>query len=213
MKSIVLCADGTWNTPHADLPSNPDTNVRKSYCALVNGPRQLKYYDSAVGTDGTPPDHPSGGAMGEGLTLWTLPHGSFRPNDTRVEQVWFPGVHSDVGGGYQECELFNITPSWMMRKANENGLLLSPAAEDEYLSPKPEYAWSLAHDEWKIIPWGIPEHRQVPTAAVMSNTVQMRLDNHKDYRPENVLLNGDQLSGYPQASPTRRSLSRTKSLC
>jgi Uncharacterized alpha/beta hydrolase domain (DUF2235) len=50
MKSIVLCADGTWNTPHADLPSKPDTNVRKFYCALVNGPQQLKYYDSAVGT-------------------------------------------------------------------------------------------------------------------------------------------------------------------
>ena len=342
MKSIVLCADGTWNTPHADLPSKPDTNVRKFYCALLNSPQQLKYYDSGVGTDGTPLDHLSGGAMGEGLfqevqdcyqflanvycpgdqifvfgfsrgaytarstagmiagfgvptinldnvtvrrifeasrqsdkekktalktelnaayalqdvtikmvgvwdtvgalgipgiffnllnqkkygfldtalhpcikrayhavsiderraqfkpTLWTLPDGSFRPNDAQVEQVWFPGVHSDVGGGYQECEVSNITLGWMMRKANENGLLFSPAAEDEYLSPKPEYAWSLAHDEWKIIPWGIPEHRHVPTAAVMSNTVQMRLDNHKDYRPENVLLNGDQLSGYPR---------------
>ena len=33
-------------------------------------------------------------------TLWTNPDGSFRPNDAQVEQVWFPGVHSDVGGGY-----------------------------------------------------------------------------------------------------------------
>ena len=343
MKSIVLCADGTWNTPHADLPSKPDTNVRKLYCALTNSPEQLKYYDSGVGTDGTPLDHLWGGAMGKGLfqkvqdcyqflanvhspgdqifvfgfsrgaytarstagmiagfgvptanldnatvrwifdayrqsekgkkaalkaelkvayalqdvtikmvgvwdtvgslgipgtlfnvlnqkkygfldtalhpcverayhamsiderraqfkpTLWTHPDGSFRPNDAQVEQVWFPGVHSDVGGGYQECDLSNITLSWMMRKAKENGLLFSPAAETEYLSPKPEFAWSPAHDEWKIIPWGIPQHRHVPTAAVMSNTVQMRLDNQKNYRPEKIVLIDDQLSGYARA--------------
>ena len=87
----------------------------------------------------------------------------------------------------------------MMRKAKENGLLFSPAAETEYLSPKPEFAWSPAHDEWKIIPWGIPQHRHVPTAAVMSNTVQMRLDNQKNYRPENIVLIDDQLSGYARA--------------
>ena len=44
--------------------------------------------------------------------------------NAQVEQVWIPGVHSDVGGGYQECDLSNITLSWMMRKAKENGLLL-----------------------------------------------------------------------------------------
>ncbi|MGB8846603.1 MAG: DUF2235 domain-containing protein, partial [Terracidiphilus sp.] len=67
MKNIVLCADGTWNTPHGDSASVTDTNVRKLYCALTNDPAQLKYYDSGVGTDGTPLDHLSGGAMGEGL--------------------------------------------------------------------------------------------------------------------------------------------------
>jgi hypothetical protein len=28
MKSIILCADGTWNTPHGDSPTTTDTNVR-----------------------------------------------------------------------------------------------------------------------------------------------------------------------------------------
>ena len=46
-------------------------------------------------------------------TLWTNPGGSFRPNDEQVEHVWFAGVHSDVGGGYQECDLSDITFSWM----------------------------------------------------------------------------------------------------
>jgi hypothetical protein len=28
--------------------------------------------------------------------------------------VWFPGVHSNVGGGYEDMELSNITLAWMM---------------------------------------------------------------------------------------------------
>src|SRR6201996_7459124 len=66
-KNIVLCADGTWNTPHGPTAMVTDTNVRKLYMALVNSDTQLKYYDSGVGTDGTPLDHLTGGAMGEGL--------------------------------------------------------------------------------------------------------------------------------------------------
>jgi uncharacterized protein (DUF2235 family) len=66
-KNIVLCADGTWNTPHGPSATVTDTNVRKLYMALVNSDTQLKYYDSGVGTDGTPLDHLVGGAMGEGL--------------------------------------------------------------------------------------------------------------------------------------------------
>jgi uncharacterized protein (DUF2235 family) len=133
-------------------------------------------------------------------TLWTNPDGSFRPNDAQVEQVWFAGVHSDVGGGYQECDLSDITLSWMMQKARENGLVFSPAAEAQYLTPRSQIATGPAHDEWKIVPWGIPEHRTIPPAAVMSNTVQTRLDDkHLDYKPENLKLNGTKLVGYPTA--------------
>ena len=320
-----------------------DTNVRKIYSALTNDQSQLKYYDSGVGTDGTPLDHLSGGAMGDGLfqkvrdcyqflsdvhdpgdrifvfgfsrgaytarsttgmiagfgvpeinldnmtvrrifdayrepdaakkaalkaslkeayemqdvtvqmigvwdtvgalgipgiffnllnqkkygfldttlhpcvnhayhavsidehraqfkpTLWTNGDGSFRPNDAQVEQVWFPGAHSDVGGGYQQCELAEIALSWMMHKASENGLLFSAEAQAQYLSLPSQNALGEEHDEWKIIPWGIPEHRQVPPGAAKSNSVHMRLNRMADYRPENVSLNGSQLSGYPIA--------------
>jgi uncharacterized protein (DUF2235 family) len=342
MKNIILCADGTWNTPHGNTAALIDTNVRKLYCALSNEPSQLKYYDSGVGTDCTPLDHLSGGALGEGLfqkiedcygflaavydpgdkifffgfsrgaytarsvagmiagfgvpninldnmtikrifaahrqqdpgakealkaelktaygmedvtvqmigvwdtvgslgipgiffnvfnhrkygfldtalhpcivhayhavaideqraqfkpTLWTHPDGSYRANDVQVEQVWFPGVHCDVGGSYQDCQLADITLSWMMHKAKENGLAFSEAAEAQYLSVPSGNAQGNAHDEWKIIPWGIPEYREVPAAAAMSNTVQMRLDD-KDaqYHPENLNLQDRRLAAYP----------------
>ena len=30
-KKIILCADGTWNTPHGPAAQPNDTNVRKLY--------------------------------------------------------------------------------------------------------------------------------------------------------------------------------------
>jgi hypothetical protein len=45
-----------------------------------------------------------------GPALWEKPAG----NRTKLRQVWFPGVHSNVGGGYDDQELSNITLAWMM---------------------------------------------------------------------------------------------------
>ena len=35
----------------------------------------------------------------------------------RIEQVWFPGVHSDVGGGYPKYNLALVALDWMIAKA------------------------------------------------------------------------------------------------
>ena len=35
---------------------------------------------------------------------------------TNLKQVWFPGVHSNVGGGYEDQDLANITLAWMMSR-------------------------------------------------------------------------------------------------
>ncbi|OCT50549.1 protein of unknown function DUF2235 [Cladophialophora carrionii] len=37
-------------------------------------------------------------------------------NTTNLVQCWFPGVHSNVGGGYDDQELANITLAWMISK-------------------------------------------------------------------------------------------------
>lgn len=53
-------------------------------------------------------------------------HGSF-PQDAR--QVWFAGVHSDVGGGYPETEsaLAKIPLTWMVEEAQAKGLRILPS--------------------------------------------------------------------------------------
>ncbi|KAK4893498.1 hypothetical protein LTR27_008180 [Elasticomyces elasticus] len=43
-------------------------------------------------------------------TLWE----KFEDNDTVLRQVWFPGAHSNIGGGYEEQQMATITLAWMM---------------------------------------------------------------------------------------------------
>ena len=47
--------------------------------------------------------------------------------DPRIEEVWFTGAHSDVGGGYPsaECGLSDIALNWMMLKLQSAGALLA----------------------------------------------------------------------------------------
>lgn len=40
----------------------------------------------------------------------------------RLEQVWFSGMHSDVGGGYPDDSLAYVSLDWMMAKASAAGL-------------------------------------------------------------------------------------------
>ena len=46
--------------------------------------------------------------------------------DQTVRQVWFAGMHTDVGGGYLEQELSDIPLVWMTQKAVEHGLRIYP---------------------------------------------------------------------------------------
>ncbi|MFQ6028974.1 MAG: phospholipase effector Tle1 domain-containing protein, partial [Dehalococcoidia bacterium] len=43
-----------------------------------------------------------------------------------MKQVWFCGMHSDVGGGYREQELSDIPLTWMIQEATEQGLRIFP---------------------------------------------------------------------------------------
>jgi hypothetical protein len=42
----------------------------------------------------------------------------------RLEQTWFAGVHSNVGGGYADAGLSDIALHWMAAKAESDGLAL-----------------------------------------------------------------------------------------
>lgn len=49
-------------------------------------------------------------------TLWVSPTGEPRHEKQIVEQVWFPGAHSNVGGSYPDTVLSDITFDWMVQR-------------------------------------------------------------------------------------------------
>ena len=55
-------------------------------------------------------------------TLWQLSPKAVEDGSQISEQVWFPGVHSNVGGGYADSGLSDIALQWMIDKARNTGL-------------------------------------------------------------------------------------------
>jgi len=68
-KNLVVCCDGTWNTPEQKENGQPaPTNVVKLYNLCVVDEAQLTYYHPGVGTNGGLTDKVFGGGLGAGLT-------------------------------------------------------------------------------------------------------------------------------------------------
>lgn len=44
------------------------------------------------------------------------------PVNSKVQEVWFAGAHSDVGGGYKDTDIDGISLNWMMDKIEGAGL-------------------------------------------------------------------------------------------
>lgn len=102
----------------------------------------------------------------------------------KIEQVWFAGVHSNVGGWYDERGLSNIALHWMMGKAKARGLKIS-AAELNKRKPNPH---DKLHDSrtgfWNFRGKNV---REVPNGSNVHKSVFERIDGRKRYDPENLL--------------------------
>ncbi|HKS21348.1 MAG TPA: DUF2235 domain-containing protein [Thermoanaerobaculia bacterium] len=68
-----------------------------------------------------------------------------QPGQT-LEQVFFPGVHSDVGGGYSDDHrLGDITLAWLAQHAVDKGLLL---ADTSILTCPDDACYGMLHDSF-----------------------------------------------------------------
>lgn len=57
----------------------------------------------------------------ERRTFWPVMWNEKGEETGRIEQVWFPGVHSNVGGGYPKDQMAEVSLDWMMRHAHAEG--------------------------------------------------------------------------------------------
>jgi len=131
-------------------------------------------------------------------TLWK---GPAAPGQT-LEQVWFTGAHSDVGGGEPDdlpgtTALSDITLGWMMSKASAAGLQFDPAVFEHYTMPlDPELALDKFHESWKVF-CGFPKRRTIAKDASISNSVLIRCVDESSWRPQNLSFeNGSLAAGY-----------------
>jgi uncharacterized protein (DUF2235 family) len=128
-------------------------------------------------------------------TLWT----SQPAAGQLLEQVWFCGVHGDVGGGEPDdvgnvTALSDITLSWMMNKASALGLVVDPAMLTQYASPAdPKYSLDTLHESWNIF-CGFPKRRAIVRGSVLANSVVIRCQHDNSYRPQNLEFDGGVLS-------------------
>ena len=125
-------------------------------------------------------------------TLWTGPTAP----DQIVEQVWFAGVHCDVGGSYPETGLSDITLSWMLNNAISQGVEVDPASAAKYTGIDPKNSLDKIHESWNLL-WTFPVRRSVPADATIANSVDIRVAGEIGYHPPNLHYDAaGKLTGY-----------------
>jgi uncharacterized protein (DUF2235 family) len=107
----------------------------------------------------------------------------------RIRQVWFPGVHSDIGGGYAERQLSDLALSWLIQEAIAVGLLVNL----DQLALAPAFD-GIQHDERTGLGWFWAEgtRERFNPVALREEEVGNRfrakdvptLDRRAPYRPE-----------------------------
>lgn len=129
-------------------------------------------------------------------TLWEVTP----ENKHRIKQVWFPGVHSDVGGGYKERHHSDIPLRWMLDQAKQRGLIVKPGFNYQFQDNLAE----KHHDSvYRIFGMEIGEKdRDAPIASGFTPCIHRSvLDKMKatDYIPtalRNYIANHDTLAPY-----------------
>jgi uncharacterized protein (DUF2235 family) len=97
-----------------------------------------------------------------------------------VEQVWFSGVHSDIGGSYQEHDLSTITLIWMLENAEKHGLLLKENWRDSLVGNPLGAIHESRTGMWNIWP---PVTRQIPEGAKIHRSAITRMQTLPEYSP------------------------------
>lgn len=143
-------------------------------------------------------------------TLWTSPP---NPGQT-LEQVWFTGVHCDVGGSYPDdpdgTALSDVTLAWMMHKAAALGVTFAPDVQAKYPFPiDAKRALDQKHESWSPV-WAFPTSRPIGEDATLSSSVFIRCQHDSSYRPGSLTF-ADPATGQLAATYARAETATSNS--
>jgi uncharacterized protein (DUF2235 family) len=145
--------------------------------------------------------------------LWRPPELPAAVGPKDLKQVWFPGVHCDVGGGYAESQsgVAKIALKWMAEEAKAGGLLIE---EDKlslilgdgghgYVRPDPDgplhtsltWKWRIAeyvpkpHWDGTRLKWraNLGRARTWPKSPVVHDAAWQRGGNYSDRLPADAI--------------------------
>lgn len=144
---------GVWDTVGAlGVPDD------KALLNLFDNPRKYEFHDVTLGDNVRFARHAI--SIDEKL-------GSFTPtlwdadNDEagRVKQIWFIGTHVDVGGGFNETGLSDISLEWMLNEAAEAGAVFTAGCLDQI---KPDYKAPIHHLNIGVLKLLVTAPRNIP---------------------------------------------------
>jgi uncharacterized protein (DUF2235 family) len=101
-----------------------------------------------------------------------------------VEQIWFVGAHSNVGGGYLDHSLSDIPLLWMIKKAEEHEIIFD---RNCCSATRPNYLGLLNRSSkdgpFRFLP---DSYRVLPVNKVIHDSVYGRIKNSIEYKPKNL---------------------------
>ena len=119
-----------------------------------------------------------------------------------LKQVWFAGVHSNIGGSYAPDKetgglLSDIPLRWVINEATQAGLTMEPHLA---AGLKDRADAKLHNSRRHIYRSKRPYYRPIDHGkgdVLMHQTVKQRWDNDPKYRPKNLVDYLDQAGGWP----------------
>ncbi len=100
-----------------------------------------------------------------------------------MEQQWFAGVHSNIGGGYPDEGLSDIALKWITAKAAETGLAYDlKKLEAEIRGNEAGKLYKSATGIFSLLP---KSEREI-TTGVVDDSVYRRMKLVDGYKPKNV---------------------------
>lgn len=109
------------------------------------------------------------------------------PRPDGVEEVWFAGVHSDVGGTFEHAEgeplLSTVALKWMTDGVTRD-LLFRPGAYTRTCALTEDFATAAVHTNGPLWTLAGRRSRPVPADAVLHASVRLRREREPDYGPD-----------------------------
>lgn len=108
----------------------------------------------------------------------------------KIKQVWFCGMHTDVGGGYDEQALSDIPLAWMKDMAVNHGLLIYPSNSVSINGDANGHMHNSRGESWtkfyrkKQRFWDTSRtDKPVIHHSVLSRTKNVNNEDHPPYKP------------------------------